>query len=97
MKKLMGLLSLFMIFALPAASFGAAIPKNEDQVPRITVGDLKALQEAGEELFIVDMRVGITYTGSTKAIKGSTRIPLKQLDNRIGEVPMGAKIITYCT
>jgi hypothetical protein len=69
-----------------------------DNVPRITVQELKAKMDRGEDIVILDVRLGSEYEGSKIKIKGAIRIPVFQLeDNRYKELPRDKDIIAYCT
>jgi 3-mercaptopyruvate sulfurtransferase SseA len=69
-----------------------------DDVPRITIQELKAKMDQGEDMVILDVRLGSEYEGSKIKIKGSIRIPVLQLeDNRYKELPRDKDIVAYCT
>ncbi len=68
-----------------------------DNVPRITVQELKAKIDKGEDVVIVDVRAGREYEDSKIRIKGAIRIPIVQLEARSNELPRDKEIITYCT
>ena len=76
---------------------GPAVFCQTDDVPRITVQELKAKIDKGEDLVVVDVRTGKDYEGSRIKIKGAVRIPIVQLEERYKELPMDKEIITYCT
>jgi len=68
-----------------------------DDVPRITVQELKAKMDKGDDLVVVDVRTGNDYERSKIKIKGAIRIPIVQLEARSNELPRDKEIITYCT
>jgi hypothetical protein len=69
-----------------------------DNVPRITVQELKAKMDRGEDMVILDVRLGSEYAGSKIKIKGAIRIPVFELeDNRYKELPRDKDVIAYCT
>ncbi len=68
-----------------------------DDVPRITVQELKVKMDKGEDVVILDVRAGREYADSKIRIKGATRIPIVQLEARSNELPREKEIITYCT
>jgi 3-mercaptopyruvate sulfurtransferase SseA len=89
------LLSLSIVFLnhlIVPAVFSAT-----DNVPRITVQELKAKVDKGDDLVIIDVRTGEDYAGSRIKIKGAVRIPIVQMEERYGELPKDKQIITYCT
>jgi len=70
----------------------------KDDVPRITIQELKAKMDQGEDIVILDVRLGSEYAGSKLKIKGAIRIPVFELeDNRYKELPRDKDIIAYCT
>ena len=81
------LLTPALALALAAASLVAA---SAQDVPRVTVDELKTLMSRGEAL-VLDVRGG----GDTK-IKGALHIPLDEVEARAGELPAGREIVTYC-
>ena len=81
------LLTPALALALAAASLVAA---SAQDVPRVTVDELKTLMARGEAL-VLDVRGG----GDTK-IKGALHIPLDEVEARAGELPAGREIVTYC-
>ena len=89
------LLSLSIVFLNHLAAptvFSAA-----DNVPRITVQELKAKMDKGDDLVIVDVRTGDDYERSKIKIKGAVRIPIVKIEERYRELPKDTQIILYCT
>ena len=76
-----------LALALAAASLVAA---SAQDVPRVTVDELKTLVARGEAL-VLDVR----GDADTK-IKGALHVPLDQVEARAGELPAGREIVTYC-
>ena len=76
---------------------GPAVCSAEDDIPRITVQELKAKMDKGDDLVVVDVRTGNDYERSKIKIKGAIRIPIVQLEARSNELPRDKEIITYCT
>ncbi len=68
-----------------------------DDVPRITVQELKAKMDGGKDVVIIDTRLGHDYEGSKIKIKGAIRISFVQLEDRYKEIPANKEIVTYCT
>jgi hypothetical protein len=68
-----------------------------DNVPRITVQELKAKMDRQEDVVILDVRAGRDYDKSRDKIKGAVRISIFQLDDRYRELPINKEIVTYCT
>ena len=88
----------FFLFLFLLNQLAAAAPFSaNDSVPRMTVLELKAKLDKGEDVVIIDNRTGRDYTDSKIKIKGAVRIPIVQLEKRYGELPADKEIVTYCT
>lgn len=91
MRRLAVFTFLFLAVALPAlAGF-------MDEVPRITVDELKSGLDRGAKTVILDVRSRSSYGSSGVMIKGAVRIPPDELNDRAAELPPGREIVTYCT
>jgi len=97
MRQLLKLLLLSLLFVLLNQLIVPAVFSATDAVPRITVQDLKAKMDKGEDIVIIDVRAGREYEDSKIKMKGAIRISIVQLENRINELPRDKEIITYCT
>ena len=64
-----------------------------DDTRRISIEETQAAVNAGNAI-VVDVRDESSYKASH--IKGAKSIPLPQFEKRIGELPAGKLIITYC-
>ncbi len=85
----------FMVMLLATAwTAWAAGPAD---VPRITVEELKGRLDKGEKIVILDVRSRGSYDSSDIIIKGAVRIPPDELNERASELPLGKKIVAYCT
>ena len=62
--------------------------------PAITVEDLKAKQDRGDSIVLVDVREPHEWAISDLA--GSVKIPLATLPQRLGELPRDEEIVVYC-
>jgi len=92
-KGMLFLLSLvFFNYMIVPAVFSA-----EDNIPRITVQELKAKMEKGEDLLVIDVRTGNDYERSKIKIKGAVRISIVKIEERSRDLPKDKEIITYCT
>ena len=87
--------------ALAIAFFYLASPRAveaghgiDDDVETITVERVKLFLEAGEELFIVDLRP--TDSFQQRRLPGARSIPLGQLPQRFREIPKAGRVILYC-
>jgi len=63
---------------------------------RITPGEAWALVEEGREPVFLDTRNPAHWQKSEHQIPGSLRIWRMELEERIGEVPRGRPLVTYC-
>jgi|SRR5215467_46754 len=63
-------------------------------VPAITPEELKARQNRGEPVTLVDVRE--PHEWAVSDLPGSVKIPLATLPQRIGELPRDSEIVVYC-
>lgn len=75
----------------------AAEHKEESEVPRITVDELKAKLAKNAPVFIIDSRSQGSYDGSEIKIKGAVRIPADEIESRLSEIPRDREVVIYCT
>jgi hypothetical protein len=85
------LLIIMVLISIPV------IAASVDNVQRMTVQELKAKMDRGEDIVILDVRVGREYDRSPDKIKGAVRISIFQLNDRYRELPMDKEIVAYCT
>jgi hypothetical protein len=97
MRRLLKGLFLSLLFVLLNQLIVPAAFSATDVVPRITVQELKAKMDKGEDIVIIDVRAGREYTDSKIRMKGAIRIPIVQLETRISELPRDKEVVTYCT
>lgn len=60
----------------------------------MTVSELKALRESGEDHHLVDVRQPDEW--EVCRIEGATLIPLGELPTRVGELPQGRRLVIHC-
>ncbi|HBH87667.1 MAG TPA: hypothetical protein DDY17_08735 [Syntrophaceae bacterium] len=86
-----------LIFFLPLLLLNqlAMTCSANDSVPKITVQELKAKLDRGEDVVILDTRTGRDYADSKIKIKGAIRIPIVQLESRYRELPADREIVIY--
>ncbi len=63
-------------------------------IPTITVQDLKKMREEKKPHLLVDVREPDEY--EICRIEGAKLIPLRELPQRLGELPKGAEIVVHC-
>jgi predicted sulfurtransferase len=97
MRRLLKGLFISLFFVLLNQLIASVVLSATDVVPRITVQELKAKIDKGEDIVIIDVRAGREYEDSKIKIKGAVRIPIVKLEDRISELPRDKEIITYCT
>lgn len=95
-RQLAGRLCFLMFAAALFISFFPAESRAADNVPRMTIQELKEKMDRGEQIVILDVRSGEDYGRSKVKIAGAVRIPLDQLKDRSKELPADQEIITYC-
>jgi len=62
-------------------------------IPQLTVKQLKARRDAGEDIFLLDVREPYEYQ---IAQIGGTLIPQNDVPNRLAEIPRDREIIVHC-
>jgi hypothetical protein len=92
---LMGVLLIFISTGHLAALIASAVAA--DDIPRISVQDLKAKMDRGEDITIIDVRSADDFERSKVKIKGAIRISIVKLADKSAELPRDKEIITYCT
>ena len=83
-----------MVFCLVSPRAVQAGHGTDDDVETITVERVKLLSEAGEELFIVDLRPAESF--QQRRLPGARSIPLGELHQRFREIPKAGRVILYC-
>ena len=68
-------------------------PTTADEVPRITVEDLKVRLDAGKKVVVVDTRSRQSY--DNRHIAGAVSIPPSELAERYAELPRGVELVLY--
>jgi hypothetical protein len=63
---------------------------------RLPVDDAFAKSEAGA-VTIVDQLTTNQDLRATRKVSGAIRIPADELPDRLGELPLGKGVISYCT
>jgi len=62
--------------------------------PAITVEELKAKQDRGEQVTVVDVRE--PHEWAINEIPGSLKIPLATLPQRMSEIPKDGDVVVHC-
>ena len=64
---------------------------------RITVDEVKTAMDQERAPVFVDARSPDSWAKSAEQIPASVRIPPDEAEARLGDVPRGRPIVTYCT
>ena len=72
----------------------AAADDDEDAIPEISPVELKAKLDAGDDVFVLDVREPHEF--DICRIEGTTLIPLGQLQNRFSELDPSNDIVVHC-
>ena len=91
MKRRIFLAMLLACAALSCVARAQTAAAQEAPSDRITLEEFKRLRAEGK-VFVLDVRYQID-----SKIKGSTHIPLDQLESRLAELPKDREIVTYCS
>jgi rhodanese-related sulfurtransferase len=87
----------FLLITLLACLAAPAAFSATDGVPRMTVQELKAKMDRGEDVLIIDVRTGNDYERSRIKIKGAMRISIVNMEDKARGLPKDKEIVTYCT
>lgn len=82
---------LYITACAPAPQTGAPV----GTFTTISVGDLKARLDAGEQLLVLDVRTPEEYTQDGH-IAGSTLLPIQELPQRMDELEKDQPIACFC-
>lgn len=64
---------------------------------RISAEELKGRLDAGEEVFIVDLRRQIEFENTPETIPGALHVATEAIDSRADAIPRDRPIVLYCT
>jgi membrane protein DedA with SNARE-associated domain/rhodanese-related sulfurtransferase len=70
---------------------------RELRMARITVGELREKQAAGENLLILDLRSSAERQRDPVLILGAQPFDISELDKRLQEIPHDRDIVVYCS
>jgi membrane protein DedA with SNARE-associated domain/rhodanese-related sulfurtransferase len=70
---------------------------RELRTARITVGELRQKQDAGEQVVIVDLRPGAELTLDPYLIPGAIHLAVEEVEQRHLEIPRDREVIVYCS
>jgi membrane protein DedA with SNARE-associated domain/rhodanese-related sulfurtransferase len=70
---------------------------KELRMARISVGDLNALMEAGEQPLVFDVRSPTARNLEPRWIPGAIHVPVDDASRHLAELPRDREIVVYCT
>jgi membrane protein DedA with SNARE-associated domain/rhodanese-related sulfurtransferase len=70
---------------------------HELRIARITVDELRRMQETGENIFVVDLRSEVDLQLEPVVIAGATHLFPKEIEARHTEIPRDRDIVLYCS
>jgi membrane protein DedA with SNARE-associated domain len=70
---------------------------RELRIARLLPSELKQMMDAGEDVFIVDLRHAMEFEADPYSIVGALRISPEELSERHDQIPRDRDIILYCT
>jgi hypothetical protein len=94
-KRTLGALLMLVLVGVSAWALqpaGNLFDTNSDEVPRITVQELKEKMDKKEKVTVVDVRASATIV-----IKGALLIPVNEIEKRLAELPKDHLIVTVCS
>ena len=74
----------------------AQAAESVDELPEITVRELKEKLDAGEEVAVLDVREPHEYEVANLEAQGAKLIPLGDLPNRLSELNQNDEVAVYC-
>jgi molybdopterin/thiamine biosynthesis adenylyltransferase/rhodanese-related sulfurtransferase len=74
----------------------AQAAESVDELPEITVRELKEKLDAGEEIAVLDVREPHEYEVANLEAQGAKLIPLGDLPNRLSELNQNDEVAVYC-
>ncbi|MEF3697841.1 rhodanese-like domain-containing protein [Desulfolutivibrio sp.] len=87
-----GVRMLLALFCAVVWLWGA--PARADEDCRFTPEEAERYRLAAPDLFIVDLRTKREFEVSH--LPGAVHIPVFEMDQRLGEIPQGGKVLLYC-
>lgn len=70
---------------------------RELRIARITVDELKAKIDAGNQVTIVDLRHSIDFEAEPETIPGAVHMEAKELEEKNDRLPRDGEVVLYCT
>jgi rhodanese-related sulfurtransferase len=67
------------------------------EVTRVTIDEIKARMDRGEEFTFVDARNAQAWAEAETKLPGALRVPADELEQHLSEISHERTVITYCT
>ena len=64
---------------------------------RISVEDVRARLDRGEDIFFVDTRNPKAWGEAETKLPGAIRVPADQVEQHLADIPRDRPIVAYCT
>ena len=61
------------------------------------VAEIDEILDRGERVTFVDARNVVAWATSRVKLPGAIRVPVDEVDRRIGEIPRDGHVVPYCT
>jgi len=81
----------------PRSEAESLVQKSLPEPTRITVEEVKARLDRGEPIAFLDTRAPEDWEKSDVKIKGAIRVPAKEVECYLDQIPRDRSIVTYCT
>lgn len=96
-KRLFIVVNVFILVFLIVTAAVAELPTRPDQVPRVNIVEVRALQSQGTVIF-VDTRTAGQWQQARDKIPGAIRLTTQSdLERFKRDVPADTLVVTYCT
>ena len=67
------------------------------EATRITVDEVKQRLDRGEEFAFIDSRNDQAWADADEKLPGAIRVPAKELERHLDQIPKDRAVIVYCT
>jgi rhodanese-related sulfurtransferase len=67
------------------------------ETTRVTVDEVKQRMDRGEQFAFIDSRNEQAWAKADEKLPGALRIPAKELEQHLDEIPKDRAVIVYCT
>lgn len=67
------------------------------EATRVTVDEIKERMDRGEQFTFIDTRNPEAWEEATMKLPGAIRVPEKEVENHLSDIPHDRTAITYCT